>query len=227
MPLVDLICLANSNKMRGRCIAGIRTDGRGWVRPVASDTDHGQLYLRHFRLDDGTEPKTLDVIRLDLARAEPGPGQPENWIIGAVPWALITRPAGEDLYRQLRSALASDPILLGSAQARIAATAASQMTSSLALVSPSRLQWRLKHDLYDRLQPRVEFELVGQQYDLPVTDPMWTSRIIRKLSQAEPGNHPQEKIGISQNSKVLLTVSLSEPFNGYCYKLAAAIVVMA
>src|SRR6266850_2762792 len=76
MPLVDLICLANSNKMGGRCIAGLRTDGGGWVRPIASETEHGQLYFRHFKLDDGSEPKVLDVIRVDLARAAPAPGQP-------------------------------------------------------------------------------------------------------------------------------------------------------
>ena len=126
MPLVDLICLANSNKMGGRCIAGLHTDGRGWVRPVAPDTDHGQLYLRHFKLDDETEPRALDIIRVDLARAAPAPGQPENWIIGTAPWRLASRTAVENLYPKLRSALTTDPILLGSAQARIAATAASR-----------------------------------------------------------------------------------------------------
>jgi hypothetical protein len=226
MPLVELICLANSTKMLGRCIAGLRMDGKGWVRPIASDTDHGQLYLRHFKLDDGAEPRTLDVIRVDLARAEPAPGQPENWIIGTAPWRLTSRPAGENLYPKIRSALTTDPILLGSAQARIAATAASRLTSSLTLVSPSKLRWKLKQDLRGNPQPRVTFGLAGQPYDLPVTDPMWTSRIVRKLSQAEPGSYAQEKIGIPQSSKVLLTVSLSEPLNGYCYKLAAAIVVM-
>src|ERR1700693_2735142 len=125
MPLVDLICLANSNKMGGRCIAGLRTDGKGWVRPIASDTDHGQLYLRHFKLDDGTEPKALDVIRVDLARAAPAPGQRENWIIGAAPWALRSRPVPEDLFPRLNTVIITDHVLLASAQASVPATAAS------------------------------------------------------------------------------------------------------
>jgi hypothetical protein len=129
MPLMDLICLANSNKMGGRCIAGLRTDGRGWVRPVASETDHGQLHLRHFKLDDGTEPKTLDVIRLDLARAAPAPGQPENWIIGAASWTLRSRPVAEDLFPRLNTAITSDHVLLGSVQASIPPTAASGLAS--------------------------------------------------------------------------------------------------
>src|ERR1700674_1986707 len=108
MPLVDLICLANSNKMGGRCIAGLRTDGKGWVRPVAPDPDHGQLFLRNFKLDDETEPRALDIIRVDLARAAPAPGQPENWIIGVAPWTLRSRPVAEDLFRRLNTATTAD-----------------------------------------------------------------------------------------------------------------------
>jgi putative nucleic acid modification protein with dual OB domain len=226
MPLVDLICLANSNKMGGRCIAGLRTDGNGGVRPIASDTDHGQLYFRHFKLDDGTEPKVLDVIRVDLARPAPAPGQPENWILGAAPWKLRRRPAGEDLVPRINTAITTNRVLLGSLQARVPVTAASGLESSLALVLPSSPRWYINPDRDDRLQPRVIFELDRQRYDLPVTDPLWIPRIIRKLSQAEPRSSAQEKIGISKDSKVLFTVSLSEPFNGYCYKLAAAMVVM-
>ncbi|MFO0968577.1 MAG: hypothetical protein U0793_23720 [Gemmataceae bacterium] len=39
MPYVDLICLANSWKHGGRCVAGIKIDGSGWIRPVGSFAD--------------------------------------------------------------------------------------------------------------------------------------------------------------------------------------------
>lgn len=80
MPLVDLICLANSNKMGGRCVAGLRVDGKGWVRPVSVDTDHGQLHLKHYRLEGDKDPEILDVIRVDLASHKAEPGQRENWV---------------------------------------------------------------------------------------------------------------------------------------------------
>lgn len=225
MPLVDLICLANSNKMRGRCIAGLRIDGGGLVRPIASDTDHGQLYLRHFRLDDGTEPKVLDIMGVDLVQAAPEPRQPENWVIGTAPWVLRSRPTTGDFSPQLAAAVASGSILLGSLQASIAATDASAMVSSLALVVPSNSRWYLKHDRYDRPQPRVIFEMDRHRYDLPVTDPLWIPRIVRRLSQADLGTYSQERIGIPQGSRVLLTISFGELFRGYCYKLVAAIIV--
>ena len=92
MLLLDLICLVNSNKMRGRCVAGLRVDGKGWIRPIAPDTDHGQFFLHHFQLDDGSEPKVLDLIRLNLAHAQPVPGQPENWVVGKERW-ILTQPS--------------------------------------------------------------------------------------------------------------------------------------
>src|SRR5436853_5576752 len=118
MLLLDLICLANSNKMRGRCVAGLRVDGKGWIRPIAPDTDHGQFFLHHFQLDDGSEPKVLDLIRLNLAHTQPVPGQPENWVVGKERWILKARPLGRDLYPRLRDAITTGPVLLGSTQAR-------------------------------------------------------------------------------------------------------------
>ncbi len=207
-------------------MAGLRVDGTGWVRPIAPNTDHGQLYGPHYRLNDGSPPEVLDVIRIDLASHRPQPGQPENWVMGEQPWALISRPAGPDLYDVLRAALDPGPSLLGSLERKMPARIAARAHASLALVAPSRTRWFLRP--YARPQPRVTFEHNGHPYDLPITDPAWTSRIVRRLSELEGGTHTQEAIGILQASRVLFTVSLSEeyPDTRSCYKLVAGIVVM-
>jgi hypothetical protein len=41
------MCLANSYKLNHRCIARLRTDGSGWIRPVAGN-EHGELEYRHY-----------------------------------------------------------------------------------------------------------------------------------------------------------------------------------
>jgi hypothetical protein len=212
--------------MRGRCVAGLRVDRKGWVRPIAQNTDHGQLYSTHYRLNDDTDPEVLDVIGLDLAAHRPVPGQPENWAIGDKRWILVARPSGPNLHGILRSALELGPSLLGSFDKRISANLAVQAHASLALIAPSNMRWSIGRDLRGRPQPRVLFELNGQPYNLPITDPAWTSRIVLRRSQLEGGPRPQEPIGIPRASKVLLTVSLSEVLDGYCYKLAAGIVVI-
>jgi Dual OB-containing domain len=227
MPWVDLICLASSNKMGGRCVAGLRVDGKGWVRPIASDTDYGQLYSSHCRLKDDADPEVLDVIGVSLENYKPSPGQPENWTIGEGPWQLIARPLGPELYSVLRSALVPGPSLFGSTGRRVPETPAGEApTSSLALVTPSKLRLFLEPDLYHRLQPRVIFELNGQSYNLPITDPAWTTRIVRKLLPLERVGHSHEIVGISKEREVLFTVSLGEAFRGYCYKLVAGIIAL-
>jgi len=56
-----------------------------------------------------------------------------------------------------------------------------------------------------------------------VTDPAWLD-IFRALP---PGPHFLETCGLDPASRILLTISLSEPWeDGYCYKLASAIVPM-
>lgn len=225
MALVDLICLANSNKVGGRCIAGLRADGNGWVRPIAPDTDHGQLYARHYRLDQKPEPDMLDLIRMDLADPRPVPGQPENWSLSAGGWVLLPGPIGPKERAVLKNAIVNGPALLGCTGRSISEKYAGRAGASLALVAPRWLRWYVTRDTYDRFQARVIFALSQKKYDLPVTDPAWSSRIVRTIGEAA-GQHTNDIIGIPRRAIVWLTVSLSEPFRGACYKLVAGVVVL-
>jgi hypothetical protein len=112
MPHVDLICLANSRKHGGRCVAGLRTDGTGWVRPVGT-LPHGTLYPTDYMLSDYTEPGVLDVVRVGLAAPRPAAHQPENWVIDGTTWGLLARPMPAGLIAVVRAAVTAGPELLG------------------------------------------------------------------------------------------------------------------
>src|SRR5579864_5584579 len=111
MPTLDILCLANSYKRRGRCIAGLRLDGGGWIRPVAR-TPNGELYPEHFVLPDGSSPRVLDVVRVPLEGPEPSAHQPENWLVGDRPWQLVRRGLPANLAPLLRAQITDGPALL-------------------------------------------------------------------------------------------------------------------
>src|SRR5438105_3524186 len=222
MPLVDILCLANSNKEGGRCIAGLRIDGGGWVRPIAPETSHGQLYFKHYKLNDGTEPAVLDVIAVDLSAPQPVPGQPENWIIGKQPWVLRERPAGASVRPIWRKAVQRGSLLFGSTARKV--ERAEDVAASFALVAPAMIRWAIEPRKDRRVQPRVLFRLGNKLHNLSVTDPLWISRILRTLGAMEAGWYKNEVIGIPAAQKTWLTVSLSEPYEGARYKLVTAII---
>jgi hypothetical protein len=59
-------------------------------------------------------------------------------------------------------------------------------------------------------------------YELPLTDPVYLER----MKPLREGEHESTELGIPPRARVLLTISLSEPYQGQCYKLAAAVVVL-
>jgi hypothetical protein len=65
MPAFEIICLANSTKYGGRCIAGLKTDGSGWLRPVSPRAD-GTLYPEHYMLDGNKEPELFDILEMNV-----------------------------------------------------------------------------------------------------------------------------------------------------------------
>lgn len=68
-----ILCLANSRKRGGRCIAGreLLADSPGpWIRPV-SDREHEEVSEEERQFEDGSEPKVLDVIVVRLIAPHP------------------------------------------------------------------------------------------------------------------------------------------------------------
>ena len=118
MPKLELICLANSYKLGGRCVAGLMADGTGWVRPVGR-LANGTLYPTDYHLDDLTEAGLLDVIEVGVAGPQPVAHQPENWVIDGTTWLLRARPLGAGQIPVLRQAIAAGPELLAGSTDRI------------------------------------------------------------------------------------------------------------
>ncbi len=227
---IEMICLANSRKMQGRCIAGLRTDGNGWIRPVAAGGGDGTLHASDCRLPDGSEPHLLDVIEIGCAEAKPQPHQPENQRIRRTPWRLVSRPAPDSLPEPVRSllreSLVKGPLLLGNFGDKrdYGVLCRTPTASSLALVAPENLRWCIKTGVRGNRQTKAEFNLTHTPYSLSVTDPVWAQR----LAHLPNGLYPREAASVGATEQILFAVSLSEPleWNNHCYKLVAGVIVL-
>ena len=229
MPTVDFICLANSRKMGGHCVAGIKIDGTGWIRPVSNFAD-GELATHQCRLPDGAQPLPLDILRVEVTQHRPQAHQPENWLVGGTPWELIGKINPEQAYTQLQPVLVPGPELLGNQLDRLSQStiAHGPVAASLAVVEPKKIQWRVTTNNRGNKRTRCIFTLAGVVYDLAVTDPL----IEERAAALSTGADPLAGAGFAAGSRVLLCVSLGEPFygdwvHGDCFKLVAGVMSLA
>lgn len=229
MPRVEIICLANSRKHSHYCIAGLRTDGTGWVRPIGTVPD-GSLYTGEIILQDGTLPRVLDIVTVNCSKPQPRPHQPENCSIERTKWQLVARPAPSAIMSVFQAGVAKGPELLGGLGDRVDYNSFSTQPakSSLALVAPENLYWRIKINHRGKRQTRACFDLNGAAYDLVVTDPEWENR----LDALNEGSHLATAAGLTVMDIPFFTVSLGEPFdpensgNPFCFKLIAGVILL-
>jgi hypothetical protein len=214
-----LVCLANSRKLSGRCLAGKETGGSGtWVRPV-SDRLHQEVSEHERQYEDGSDPKVLDIIDVPLLHSQPNAYQSENWLLDPqFYWAKVGRVDWESL-----STFADQPRELwlngfstGSGlNDRVPVKEAQQLGESLFLLRVHNLTLHVfaPGAAFNNLKRRVQadFSFQGVQYLLWVTDPL--------IERQYAGNDGDYDVG-----ECFLTVSLGEPKDNFCYKLVAAII---
>lgn len=215
-----LVCLANSRKPGGRCVAGLEIAEDvppGWIRPVGPPPIRA-VSVADQLLADHTDTKLLDGIEVGLVAPEPFGYQRENWRIDpAHSWQKVGQ-ADWGILQQLEQ----NPAKLwinGYSSARgqndkVPEHLATDLTSSLLLIHVARVDL-LVYDYWDKRVVRAQFQHRGVAYALKVTDPVYESRY---------GPH----LGSHSLGEAFLTVSLAEVHTDhFAYKLVAGIIERA
>jgi hypothetical protein len=231
-----IICLANSRKEGGCCVAGKEIVNEqitsNWIRPV-SHSPLGELsrktiilysnrfpkWLFSFLLwfkKSKPQPQLLDIIRIPLLQHQSHRYQSENFLIDhRAPWIK----QGTISTTQLSQLVDTVPMLWingyhswNGLNDRIPiAFVESRINTSLLLIKAENLVILVDQELR-KIKIRAEFYFNEQQYRLAVTEPKIESLYRFKAA----GKYP-----ITEDH--YLCISLGEPFEGYCYKLIAAI----
>jgi len=216
-----IVCLANSRRYLGRCIAGkeVRADAHGeWVRPV-SDRPTGEVSEEERRYHDRREPGNLDIIEIPLLRPAPMLHQTENHVIDA---GRLWRNTGQLPVSDLPNLLDHPATLWSNGDSahyglndRVSQEEAAGFDTSLCLIDPQGLTIRVQVEGsgVGRRRVRAHFEYSGVPYVLAVTDLPAERAFLRKAN----GDYPL--------ADAIMCLSLGEPFaDGYCYKLVASII---
>ena len=217
-----IVCLANSRKLHGRCVAGREwTDGRAgqWVRPV-SDREHQDVSEYERQYEDGSDPRVLDIIDVPVLDPKPEIYQTENWLLDPeYYWEKVGRLSWFDL------PVLADPVaplwLDGHStyhglNDKIPLDVAGSIGDSLKLIHVDKLDLSVfkPGEAFGNTKRRVQgrFKYAGNRHYLWVTDPVYERQYLAKLD------------GDYQIGACFLTVSLGEPYGGACYKLIASII---
>ena len=216
-----IVCLANSRKLNGRCIAGreLINDFPGdWIRPV-SIREHQEVSEYERQYKDGSDPRLLDILDIPLQKHQPEDYQQENWLLDPeYYWRKVAKYSWNDLQKlsEIGGVLwrNGDSTYNGSND-QIPLHHAKDETSSLKLIHVDKLSLRVfaPQKAFGNSKRRVQgrFRFGYNYYALWVTDP----DIERAYLKREDGNY--------ELGECYLTISLGEPYNSYCYKLIAAV----
>jgi len=219
-----IVCLANSRKPGGRCVAGrevLENAYGGWIRPV-SVRPSAEISLEERRYENGQDPQILDVVNIPMLAPVPRVHQTENHMIDAekywtkervLKWAdlpsLVERPTLLWL---------NDTSTYHGTNDCVSQTDAARLSSSLYLIRPETLNVHVQVEggMFgpSKRRVRADFRYNGTRYNFIVTDPI-----------AEQAFLPRDE-GVFPVNNVYLCVSLTEAYegDGRCHKLVATII---
>lgn len=214
------VCLANSRKNNGRCIAGkafYNGSYSKWIRPVTDRQTHALETPEH-RIITGEDSKLLDILTIQLLKPQANEHQQENWLMNV---GVPLNKVGEFSLTEIHKLLDSPASLwsVGSSSGsgindRVPHSEISDFENSLYLVQVENFKIERFFEVhpYNRVTTRGAFSYGGHDYRLKITDPVFELQYNKKPA------------GIYDIKKAVLTLSLGEAFNGNCYKLIAGII---
>jgi len=212
--MARIICLANSVRPGGSCMAGIDLQTGKWVRPVP-DTRNRAITASMMLTEGKTLPEILDVLEIPLEDFGPDDGcQPENRLLKLGKWKKVGRITAKDLLQYCED----DTVILHNHTDHVVpgffGETPKNKWKSLQLVRNSEVQFI---SAYKEGQWRASFkDGCGHTLNLKLTDPVVSQRLRR-------GD------GISRDC--MLVISLTTPWKPQgedrpelCYKLVAGVV---
>jgi hypothetical protein len=206
-----IVCLANSYKHSGRCIAGIDIDTGEWIRPIGNCYEGA---VGDERLINGQEPQILDLLDIPIGSSADASGcQPENRKLNDGLWTKLRPVSVKDVEQYIQNT----QYLLYNCDKKVDPHIFKNMPTekrkSFQLIRVTGETFELNH----WNKPLCSFTYSGTSYKLKVTDPI----IISKIQNGE---------NISQNC--LLTISMATPYQPksydkpYCWKMVAGVIEM-
>lgn len=213
-----IICLAFSRKYSGRCLAGKEENPEGmWIRPV-SHRETGELTLEEMSDDKALSFGLLDVLSIPVSAHCPRGCRQENYLIAGRSWKRVgTMPISSlgPLCDPVQTLWINGYHSGSGKNDRIPLEVIEEKVfSSLVLIQPENPVVHVEHGINLLKQIRLSFIFNRIFYRLPVTDPG-----VEEVYLTQPvGNYDLQAL------QVYLTISISEPYKGYCYKLVAGII---
>ena len=223
MPTVKrIICLANSRKLSGRCVAGkmlLGAQPAEWIRPV-SERENQEVSEYERQYEDGSDPQVMDIMDVPLIKPLPSEYQQENWLLNPeYYWKKVGRAAWPDLQPLVDSDAdlwINNHSTFSGQNDKIPLPEATALEDSLRLIHMESVALSVFKPGAkfgnDKRRVQGRFQYCGVEYGLWITDPGYERAYLKK---------PDGTYTIGES---YLAISIGEPFNDYCYKFIASVI---
>lgn len=213
------ICLANSYKLKHRCVAG-KEYAEGiigpWIRPVSNNSGQ-EVTLAQMEYQSLKTPSLLDIITIETHKPAPKFHQQENHIFNnEYYWTkrgIFPSENLELLVDDIDTLWTNGYDSYNGVNDRIPTNQAHNLRTSLLFISAENLVIKIAKEYNDKRKTRASFTHNGSHYTMVITDPV----SLKETSNFAEGDYPQD-------GEYYLTISLAEDYKGFCYKVIAAII---
>lgn len=226
MQTKKIVCLANSFKSHGHCLAGKELGSlERWIRPISNRPTHELSNEDVFYPVVNRRAHPLDIMEVRLDSSIPYFYQQENWLIehGVRPLRFVDVMSWIDLRRIEDKPphiwMHGDSSTSGVNDRVLEQFARQSIKNSLLLIGLENFQMIVGQPGLrfgdESIKVQGDFAYAGSRYRFQVTDPL-AFKYAKDLG-----------MGIHQTGSSFLTISLGEAYKGHCYKLIACVLPQA